>query len=83
MRQAAITVRKTWITLGGISGVDVLVYGPKCAAKLGLIPAVQPAAKTRHRAVKASYQQLSTIIHKKIFVQDGQFALFDAEMREQ
>jgi len=54
-----------------------MVFGPTCARIIGLIPAVQPAAKTRHRAVKPAKGQLSTIICKKIFVQDGQIEMFE------
>lgn len=48
IRKAALTVSKTWVMAGGLSGVDVLVYGPKCAQRLGLIPAHQQAVKTTH-----------------------------------
>jgi len=59
------------VTAGG------MVFGPTCGLIMGLMPAVQPASKTRHRAVKAMKGQLSTIICKKIFVQDGQIEMFE------
>lgn len=76
MRKAAMTVRKPWITLGGMSGIDVLNYGPKCAQRLGLIQVVQRKAKTQPMAIKRK----GAISNRTLEVQDGQIQLFEMEM---
>ncbi len=72
IKKAALTVRKNWTT-GGISGVDVMVYGPKCAERLGLIPARVRKPQQwdfEHKAKRHLKCQLAQ-------VQDGQQVLFE------
>ena len=73
MRSAALTVSKTWVMAGGLSGVDVLVYGPKCAQRLGLIPTNQQARKTQHRPVKRAGR---IIRNYPVAIEDGQVEMF-------
>jgi len=61
-------IKRAYVTAGG------MVFGPTCGAIMGLIPAVQPAAKTQHRAVKRGAK--GAISNRTLDVQDGQIDLF-------
>lgn len=74
MRKAALTVSKTWVMAGGLSGVDVLTYGPKCAKRIGLIPAHQQATKTIHGPVTPTGRFRRNYLAQ---VEAGQIELFE------
>lgn len=75
MFRATVTVTRECESFTGVKWVETLVYGPDCAALLGLSPKVQQRAKTQPRPVKRACKKVSGGIRKQI--QAGQIQLFE------
>ena len=75
MFRATVTVTRERELHDGRTWIETLVYGPDCAALLGLSPKVQPRAKPQPRPVKCASKKVSGGI--EIQIQVGQIDIFE------